>query len=57
MIGVWLGEERRTNAIKRHVQKILDYVLSFINYSMLDNEHFVGRHAYSNKESTNMHLN
>ena len=29
LIGVWLGDDRRTNTIKNHGQKRLDYVFNF----------------------------
>ena len=36
LIDVWLGEDRRTNIVKTHAQKRMDYVLEFYHNSTLN---------------------
>ena len=50
LIDVRLGEDQRTNTIKTHIWKRLDYVSCFNNHSILNNEH------NSKDLSTNMHF-
>ena len=39
-IGVWLGEDQRTNINKTHVEKRLDYLYwNYFNYPTLNSEH------------------
>jgi hypothetical protein len=39
LIGVWFSEDQRTNTIKRHACKRLDYIANVVNYSTLNIEH------------------
>jgi hypothetical protein len=38
LTGVWLGEDQRTNTIKTHFKKRMDYIFSLINYSTINSE-------------------
>jgi hypothetical protein len=54
LIGAWLGDDRRTNTIKKHGQKRLDYVFNF--YELIYSQQWtkLGGPMYLNKESINM---
>ena len=57
LIGMWLGEDRRTNTIKTRARKRLDDVAEmYSNYSTLNDGHdWEDLSVCSIKESTSVH--
>jgi hypothetical protein len=55
LIGMWFGEDQRTDIIITYVQKRSDYFYNINNYSTLNSEHN-HEDMYPTKKLTNMHF-